>query len=254
MIIHRADMLGLSQLYQLRGRVGRSKARGYAYLTLNQRRTNKHSLQRLEVLRNLDTLGAGFSIASHDMDLRGFGNLVGDEQSGHIREVGSELYQEMLDQAITELKNTTDKTIEFTPKINLKIPVLIPEKYIEDSALRLAIYRRAGHLSNEDEMHNFSIEMEDRFGPIPLEFANLLKTVEIRNKCLELKIESLDSGDGGFVARFNNNFDVSDKVMKFIAHHPRHAKIKPDNKLVFIKQLTKANLIQEAFKFLAKLY
>ena len=240
-IIHRADMLGLSQLYQLRGRVGRGKTRGYAYLTLmNDKLTTKHSWQRLEILQNIDSLGAGFTIASHDMDLRGFGNLVGDEQSGHIREVGSELYQEMLDEAISELRNQTlaDKNLDFTPSINLGTPVYIPSSYIEDSGLRLAIYRRAAALKGHTEIESFQDEMVDRFGPLPSEFGNLLNIVKIKNKCFELKIESLDAGPGGFVLKFNKNFDVADMVMNFVVNFPRHAKIKPDNKLVFMKNLT----------------
>lgn len=253
-IIHKADMLGLSQLYQLRGRVGRGKVRGYAYLTLmNDKVTTEHSWQRLEILQNIDSLGAGFTIASHDMDLRGFGNLVGDEQSGHIKEVGSELYQEMLNEAIAELKNQniSEKQLEFTPSINLGIAVYIPTTYIEDSSLRLAIYRRTANLKNRSEIEAFRDEMIDRFGLLPEEFNNLLKIVEIKNICYSLKIESLDSGAGGFVVKFNKNFDVSDRVMSFVQKFPRHAKIKPDNKLVFIKDLkNSADILEEAKQFL----
>lgn len=251
LIINKADMLGLSQLYQLRGRVGRGKKRGYAYLVLEGKQIRKHSIERLEILQNLDSLGAGFSIASHDMDLRGFGNLVGDEQSGHIKEVGSELYQEMLDEEILKLKQNKEIKTNFVPKINLKIPVLIPEKYIEDSDLRMAIYRKAGNIESADEMHNFKIEMEDRFGPIPSEFLNLLKSVEIRNICLKLGIESLDSGKNGFVIKFNDNFDVAGVVMQFINKYPRDAKIKAGNKLVYLKPLTEKRLISDTMEFLA---
>ena len=245
MIIHRADMLGLSQLYQLRGRVGRGKVRGYTYLTLNNKQTSKQSRKRLEVLQNIDSLGAGFTIASHDMDLRGFGNLIGDEQSGHIKEVGSELYQEMLDEEINNIKNKMESTVEFAPTINLSIPVLIPSEYIEDSSLRLAIYRRAGNLSSQEEIEEFYYEMENRFGSIPKEFNNLLQMVKIRNKCLELKIESLDSGPNGVVIKFNKHFDVADMVFVFIKKYPRQAKIKPDNKLVIIKTFQTESLIIE---------
>ena len=256
-IIHRADMLGLSQLYQLRGRVGRAKVRGYACLTLmSDKVTTKHSWKRLEILQNIDSLGAGFTIASHDMDLRGFGNLVGDEQSGHIREVGSELYQEMLDEAISDLKNqnSNEKYLDFTTSINLGLAVYIPANYIEDSSLRLAIYRRTASLKNHSEIEAFKDEMIDRFGAIAEEFTNLLKIVEIKTICHSLRIESLDSGPGGFVIKFNKNFDVSDFVMSFVQKFPRHAKIKPDNKLVFIKNLqNSANILKEAEDLLAEL-
>ena len=256
-IIHRADMLGLSQLYQLRGRVGRGKVRGYACLTLmSDKVTTKHSWKRLEILQNIDSLGAGFTIASHDMDLRGFGNLVGDEQSGHIREVGSELYQEMLDEAISDLKNqkTDEKYLDFTTSINLGLAVYIPANYIEDSSLRLAIYRRTADLKTHSEIEAFRDEMIDRFGSMPEEFTNLLKIVEIKTFCRLLKIESLDSGPGGFVVKFNKNFDVSDSVMFFIQKFPRHAKIRPDNKLVFIKNLKSSiNILGEAEDLLVEL-
>ena len=158
MIIHRSDMLGLSQLYQLRGRVGRGKVRGYAYLTLpHYKKTTKHSLQRLDILQNIDSLGAGFTIASHDMDLRGFGNLVGDEQSGHIKEVGSELYQEMLDEAIEELKKAKDATklTEFIQSNHLNIPVLIPSEYNAYSSLRLAIYITTSAITTHSQLTDY---------------------------------------------------------------------------------------------------
>lgn len=253
-IIHRSDMLGLSQLYQLRGRVGRGKVRGYAYLTLTHHKSTKHSLQRLDILQNIDSLGAGFTIASHDMDLRGFGNLVGDEQSGHIREVGAELYQEMLDEAINELKNDTVNNSEsFNPTINLGISILIPANYIEDSSLRLAIYRRTGDLKSSEEIGNFRNEMEDRFGLIPKEFDNLLEMVKIRNMCFKLYIETFDSGPNGFVVKFRDNLGVAERVLSFVNKFPRHAKIKPDNKLVFIKSLNQDSLIRDAQEFLTNL-
>ncbi len=252
-IIHRADMLGLSQLYQLRGRVGRGKVRGYAYLTLSHKITTKHSLQRLDILQNIDSLGAGFTIASHDMDLRGFGNLVGDEQSGHIKEVGAELYNEMLDQAIKELKNEITHQEQITPSINLNVPILIPETYIEDSSLRLAIYRRTGNLKGKQEIEHFRSEMEDRFGSLPVEFENLLSMVKIRNFCTKLHIESIDTGPNGFVFKLTEHEKVNQMVIGFINHHPRHAKIKPDNKLVFIKKIDQPNVINETLELLQEL-
>ena len=255
-IIHRSDMLGLSQLYQLRGRVGRGKVRGHAYLTLTTAGVmSKHSLERLQVLQNIDSLGAGFTIASHDMDLRGFGNLVGDEQSGHIKEVGAELYQEMLDEAISELKkqDTGEDTLTYTPAINLDLPIFIPASYIEDSSLRLAIYRRVGDLKDLGEIEAFKGEMIDRFGALPLEFDNLLQVVDIKHQCSHLKIETLDSGPNGFVIKFNQNFDTSDMVMAFINKHPRNSKIKPDNKLIFLKKLRSDNILDEAREILKEM-
>ena len=251
MIIHKADTLGLSQLYQLRGRIGRSKIRGYAYLTLSDKIATKHASRRLEIIQTADTLGAGFTIASHDMDLRGFGNLVGDEQSGHIKEVGVELYQEMLDNAIANLKGELPKhDSEFVPSINLGLAVFIGDHYIADSSLRLGIYRRAGGLLNLEEVEEFKNEMIDRFGPLPKEFENLLNIIKIKQICLKLGIENLDSGPLGFVFQFHKNADVSNMVMEFINKYPRHAKIKPNNKLIYMVNLNSENIILELNKML----
>lgn len=247
LIIHNSDQLGLSQLYQLRGRVGRSKARGYAYLTIGQSKSfTKQALRRLEIIQSIDTLGGGFTIASHDMDLRGFGNLVGEEQSGHIKEVGVELYQDMLDQAISACANK-DRTEsnDFVPNINLGLSVFIPDTYIEDLNLRLGLYRRVGELVDEEDADNFRGEMIDRFGPIPPEFDNLLKIVTVKQTCIKFYIESIDSGNQGFVLKFRKNAAVSEMVMAFLAKHPKSAKIRPDNRLVFMKSLHNANVIKE---------
>lgn len=253
MIIHRADMLGLSQLYQLRGRVGRGKVRGFTYLTLPlQQTSNKYSLQRLDILQNIESLGAGFTIASHDMDLRGFGNLIGDEQAGHIKEIGTELYQEMLDEAIENLKTTeqASKKIDFVPNVNLNIPVLIPATYIEDATLRLTIYRRSANLKTNEEIEQFKDEMIDRFGALPAEFNNLLAMIKIKNHCLKLKIASLDNGANGFVLRFAKNFDVAQLVLNFVEKNPKQAKIKPDNKLIFLTKINQKSLLKLTSKLL----
>lgn len=253
-IIHKASKLGLSQLYQLRGRIGRGKLRGYAYLCLDQKKTSPEALRRLEIMQSIESLGAGFTIASHDMDLRGFGNLVGEEQSGHIREVGSELYQEMLDQAIAELQSGTSELNEEQPtSINLGLPVFIPEYYIDDSTLRLGIYRRIGNLVTEEEVEHFRDEMIDRFGPIPSEFNNLLNIVKIKQQCSKLQIASLDSGDKGFLIKFRQGADVTGMVMNFIGKYPRHAKLKPDNKLAFLKELNSENILGEVGNLLREL-
>ena len=255
MVIHKSDTLGLSQLYQLRGRIGRSKIRGYAYLTLeNHKKTTLNSIRRLEVIQNSSALGSGFMIASHDMDLRGFGNLVGEEQSGHVREVGIELYQEMLDEQIAVLKNDVNhKPKNFVPIINLGLPVFIPDQYIADSSLKLSLYRRAGDLADDLELENFKNEMLDRFGPIPTEFNNLLNIIKIKHACSKLNIENLDSGDRGFVLKFYKESNVADMVRNFITKYPEQTKIKPDNKLVFTKKLLNTNVIEETSNLLEQL-
>ncbi|AAU04051.1 transcription-repair coupling factor [Rickettsia typhi] len=252
MIIHNADTLGLSQLYQLRGRIGRGKIRGYAYLTVaSNKKLMQHSLRRLEIIQNSCALGSGFTIASHDADLRGFGNLIGEEQSGQIREVGAELYQEMLEEQIALLKDESIVSEQsFIPNINLGLSVFIPDHYVSDSALKIALYRRIGNLSNEIEVEKFKDEMIDRFGLLPIEFNNLLDIVKIKLLCFKLNIENLDSGDDGFVIRFYKNADMSDKILKFVSRYSNQTKIKPNNKLVFIKKLVDKNIITEANQLL----
>jgi transcription-repair coupling factor (superfamily II helicase) len=245
MIINRADRFGLAQLYQLRGRVGRSKTRAYAYLTLPQGRNfTTTALKRLEVMQTLDTLGAGFTVASHDMDIRGFGNLVGEEQSGHIREVGVELYQQMLQEAVTEARRqqknkTTGDTVEalvaaeWRPQINLGISVLIPEIYVQDLDLRLGLYRRAAELKTIEEIDQFELELMDRFGKLPQEAAHFLLILKLKLLCVQTGIERLDAGSKGIVLTFyQNQVAKPDVVFAFIAKRPRHAKLRADHKLV----------------------
>lgn len=236
-IIYRADMFGLAQLYQLRGRVGRSKTRAYAYLTVPAKKIlTKQAEKRLEVMQKLDTLGAGFTLASYDMDIRGFGNLLGDEQSGNIKEVGVELYQNMLAEAIENLKITEEseqKEDVYSIKLNLGISVLIPENYVSDSDLRMGLYRRLGNLENEAEIESFAVELVDRFGKLPEEVENLLETIKIKLLCKKLDIEKLDVGSIGASLQFRNNkFYDPEALIKLIAKNPVKYKIKDGSKFV----------------------
>ena len=201
LIVHRADRFGLAQLYQLRGRVGRSKTRAYAYLTTpTDRSLTEGADKRLQVLANLDSLGAGFQLASHDLDIRGAGNLLGDEQSGHIKEVGFELYQSMLEDAILELKSGgAERREEFAPQINVEAPILIPEHYVPDLDLRMGLYRRLGELEDRQEVEEFAAELIDRFGKLPSETQNLLQIVETKINCKKACIARLDVGAKGAV-------------------------------------------------------
>lgn len=244
--IHRADMFGLSQLYQLRGRVGRGKIRAYAYLTLPPRQhPTKEALKRLEVMQSLDSLGAGFSVASHDMDIRGFGNLVGEEQSGHIREVGIELYQDMLKEAVEEAKQKQRTNIlgeppastshNWSPTINVGLPVLIPERYISDLELRLGLYRRLSYLSTHDDVEMFAKEMIDRFGPIPTEVEYLFSIVKLKPFCWQANIEKIDVGPKGTTITFkDNHFPKPEKLLHYIHTRTPLVKLRPDQKLVIL--------------------
>ena len=208
LIVHRADMFGLAQLYQLRGRVGRSKTRAYAYFTTptNQRLT-EGAEKRLKVLQSLDTLGAGFSLASHDLDIRGAGNLLGEEQSGHIREVGFELYQSMLEEAVAALKggDIGEAQDQWSPQISLGTSVLIPESYVADLQLRLGLYRRLSTLEKRSDIDGFAAELVDRFGELPDEVKHLLDVVEIKGLAKQAGLQQLDAGPKGAVITFRKN-------------------------------------------------
>jgi len=238
MIVHRADMFGLAQLYQLRGRVGRSKLRAYALFTLPaNRKLTDTADRRLKVLQSLDTLGAGFQLASHDLDIRGAGNLLGEEQSGHIKEVGFELYQQMLEEAVAEVKDTGEVAdTGWSPQIAIGTAVMIPESYVPDLQLRLALYRRVGDLETPEEIDAFGAELIDRFGPLPEEVKHLLKIVFIKALCRKANVEKLDAGPKGVVIQFRNKeFSNPAGLVKFIGEQGSLAKIRPDHSIVFIR-------------------
>ncbi len=241
LILHRADMFGLSQLYQLRGRVGRAKVRGYAYLTLPHNKIpTKLALKRLEVMQNLDSLGASFTVASADMDIRGAGNLLGDEQSGHIKEVGVELYQQMLEEAISNAKNVDSGEEEksISPQINLGITVLIPATYVEDLNLRMGLYRRAGMLGSLEEVEQFAIELIDRFGKIPEEVEHFINIIKIKVICQGLGIEKIDAGPKGLLFQISDGgCKISEKIIELVTQNPSNMKLRPDGKLFIQTEL-----------------
>ena len=234
LIVHRADMFGLSQLYQLRGRVGRSKLRAYALLTLPvKKQITPQAERRLKVLQSLDTLGAGFQIASHDLDIRGAGNLLGDEQSGHIKEVGFELYQQMLEEAVLSLKAgiTTQVADRWSPQITIGTPVLIPEDYVADLSVRLALYRRLAEIEDEREIESFAAELVDRFGKLPQEVEHLLQIVAIKALCRRCNVEKLEAGPKGVVLSFrDNNFANPDGLFAYIQAQGSGVRMRADPK------------------------
>ncbi|MDX2144181.1 MAG: transcription-repair coupling factor [Rhodospirillaceae bacterium] len=241
-IIHRADMFGLSQLYQLRGRVGRAKVRGYAYLTLPpDRKPTAAAIKRLDVMQTLDSLGAGFSLASHDLDIRGAGNLLGDEQSGHIKEVGVELYQHLLEEAVAAaregaVEETARRDQDWSPQINTGAPVLIPDTYVKDLGARMSLYRRIATLADRAEIDAFAAELIDRFGPLPVEVENLLDVVHIKVLCRAAHVEKVDAGPkGAVVALRNNTFPNPGGLVDLIARSAGTAKLRPDQRIVFTR-------------------
>jgi len=247
MIVHRADMFGLAQLYQIRGRVGRSKTRAYAYLTTKPRvKLTPAAEKRLRVLGSLDTLGAGFTLASQDLDIRGAGNLLGEEQSGQMRDVGYELYQSMLEEAIAkikagELEGLNDGEDQWAPQINLGVPVLIPDNYVPDLDVRLGLYRRLSGLEGKVELEGFAAELIDRFGRLPKEVNTLLLIVRIKEMCKKAGIAKLDGGPKGATIQFHNDkFSSPQGLVEFIQDQKGLAKVK-DNKIVVRRDWKKSS-------------
>lgn len=253
MIIHRADMFGLSQLYQIRGRVGRSKTRAYCFLTTKPRAPlTPQAMKRLRLLGGLDSLGAGFNLASHDLDLRGAGNLLGEEQSGHIKEVGYELYQQMLEDTIAKIKSGELSGLspiddQWAPQINLGVPVLIPEDYVTDLDVRLGLYRRLSSLQTKVELEGFAAELIDRFGALPKEVNTLLLIVRIKSMCKRAGISRLDAGPKGATVQFHNDkFANPAGLVDFIKADPS-AKVN-GNKIVMLRDWkTEGDRIKGAF-------
>lgn len=246
-ILHRADRFGLAALYQLRGRVGRGKLRGYAYLTYAPTSAlSQTAQQRLEVIQTLENLGAGFQLASHDMDIRGSGNLLGEEQSGHVREVGVELYQQMLEDAVAVARagGGSDQSDErWTPQINLGLSVLIPETYIADLNVRLGMYRRLADITDEGEIEPLAAEMIDRFGALPPEVENLLQTVGIKQLCRKAGVAKIDAAAKGAVIAFHKDtFTRPDLLMIWIGKQSGTVKVRPDQKLVVMRMWDDAAL------------
>ena len=264
LLIHRADMFGLAQLYQLRGRVGRGKQRGYAYLTWPQsQRLSASAGKRLEVMQTLDNLGAGFTLASHDLDIRGAGNLLGEEQSGQVREVGIELYQQMLEEAVSAIRNRERRRAgervvvedrDWTPAINLGLPVLIPEDYVRDLPVRLGLYRRIGGLTVDAEIEAMAAELTDRFGKLPDEVENLLEVVSLKLLCRRAGVEKVDAGPKGVVLTFRKNrFRNPGGLVAWVQGQKGAVKLRPDGKVARVQEMALAQRVKVAKDMLGAL-
>ena len=241
-IVHRSDLFGLAQLYQIRGRVGRSKVRAYAYITYDPAvKLTAQAQKRLEVFETLDSLGAGFQLASHDLDIRGAGNLLGDEQSGHIKEVGIELYQQMLEEAVAATRAGVDLDMpapdsSWSPTINMGTSVLIPEKYVEDLGVRMSLYRRLAELETVDDIESYAAELIDRFGDLPDEVNNLLDIVKIKQLCRQAGVAQLDAGPKGAILSFHLNTPPNpEKLLAWMAEKPGSVKLRPDQKISVLR-------------------
>ncbi|NMD08266.1 MAG: DEAD/DEAH box helicase, partial [Phyllobacteriaceae bacterium] len=240
LIVHRADMFGLAQLYQIRGRVGRAKTRAYALMTTPANRTMTATAERrLKVLQSLDSLGAGFTLASHDLDIRGAGNMLGEEQSGNIREVGFELYQNMLEEAVAQMRSDGSLVADdsqWSPQINIGTSVLIPEDYVSDLQVRLGLYRRLADFAEQPDLDAFAAELHDRFGKLPEDVQHLLDIVSIKLLCRKANVQAVDAGTkGASITLRNGVFPNPPKLVEWISGQGTLAKLRPDMKLVIIR-------------------
>ncbi|AUH32052.1 transcription-repair coupling factor [Paracoccus tegillarcae] len=242
MVVWRSDMFGLAQLYQIRGRVGRSKTRAYCYLTTKPRAPlTPQAMRRLKFLGSIDSLGAGFNLASQDMDLRGAGNLLGEEQSGHIKEVGFELYQAMLEETIAKLKSGEIEGTpedEWAPQLNLGVPVTIPESYIPDLDVRLGLYRRLAELTTKVELEGFAAELIDRFGKLPREVSTLMNVIRIKARAKQANISRLDAGPRGATVQFHGDkYPNPAGLVEFLTEQRGQAKV-DGNKIIIRRDWT----------------
>ncbi len=257
MVIYRADRFGLAQLYQMRGRVGRSKIRAYAYMTMpDEHVATAGALQRLKVLQSLDTLGAGFSLASHDLDMRGGGNPLGEEQSGYIKDVGVELYQHMLEEAVAELRD--DKSVQdqsWSPSVNMGVAVLIPDHYVEDLNLRLATYRRISDIEDDTASEALAAELIDRFGPLPKEVESLLNVMKIKRLCRKASVKKIDAGPRGLVLHIRHEGIADPSIILNAITQNKGWRLRPDQTIFVAGQLdgptSRINLAVKTLKALA---
>jgi len=238
LIVNRADKFGLAQLYQIRGRVGRAKTRAYAYMTTPpERQMTEAADKRLKVLSDLESLGAGFQLASHDLDIRGAGNLLGDEQSGHIKEVGYELYQSMLEEAIMDAKagglREDIRPKDLSPSITVDAPIMIPEEYVPDLDLRMGLYRRLNDVEDTRGIEEFAAELIDRFGKLPEPTENLLQLIEAKLNAKKACIAKIDVGPKGALVTFHDDkFPNVAGLLAYVDKLEGTARLRPDMKLV----------------------
>ncbi len=240
-IINRANMFSLASLYQLKGRVGRSTKRGYAYLTYQKKDMRDTSFKRLNIINTYDKLGSGFSISSSDMDMRGSGNIVGEAQSGHVKEVGTELYNQLLNEEILRQKNEILNNKEdfneilFQPTIKIPEPVYIPDDYIPDLDIKISLYKRIALIKTNIEKENIITEMIDRFGELPNEVENLFRLIEIKILCLKQNIEKIDFGKKGILFSFFKNTPTNPKKLISISLNAKNSiiKLRSDQKIFY---------------------
>lgn len=233
MLVNRADTFGLAQLYQIRGRVGRSRERAYCYLFVpGGRPLTKDARKRLQVLQQFTELGAGFHIASHDMEIRGAGNMLGPDQSGSIAAVGFDLYAELMDEAVRELRGEAPRT-EIEPEVTLAVPAYIPDWYVPEVPQRLVFYKRLAQAPNDDDLYDIKAELEDRYGHAPDEVDNLIRLMGLKTQMRRMRLRALDSGPGRLVMTLGHDALLDPvRIAQLVARSKLGLRLTPEMKLV----------------------
>ena len=254
-IIYKADKFGTSQLHQLRGRVGRSEVKAYCYYTVSDiDMITDNARKKLDILKRLNSLGSGFQLASHDLDIRGSGNILGDEQSGHIKEIGLELYHRLLKEKITEIKSNGEDSsdTEWSPQINLGLTVLIPEKYMPNLNSRLHYYRKLAYSQSKEDLKYIREDIINQYGELPDAVNHLIQITDLRITCKEINVEKIDLGSKGMNIKFRNNkFDKSNELVSFITKNSDKLKMRSDQSLLYrFNEINQLNNIKIAFQFI----
>lgn len=244
-IMDRADKFGLAQIHQLRGRVGRSHHQAYAYLlTPHPKSMTSDAVKRLDAISGAEDLGAGFVLATHDLEIRGAGELLGDEQTGNLQTIGYSLYMEMLDRAVKAIRDgktpNLDRPLKEGTEVNLHLPALIPNDYLPDVHMRLVLYKRISNAKTEDELRELQVEMIDRFGLLPEPVKNLYRITALKLIAEDLGIKKLDAGESGGKIEFDQETVVDPgSIVELVQSEPHRYKLATANQLIFDDKMTK---------------
>lgn len=254
MFIDSAHMFGLSQLYQLRGRVGRSKTRAYCYLMMpKDRKLDKEQQERLKIIQENTALGSGIKIAQYDLELRGSGNILGEDQSGHVNSVGYELYMDLLNEAIADAKGEAHDDLELDPEINLRVPALIPDSYIPDIRMRLSYYKALADISSSEELDRIEEELRDQFGEIPDATLNLMGLMLIRRQCKELGVRDVSAGAKSISLIFTAQTKIKPQtVIQLAMRENKKYSVTPDNRLNVRMNTITWTAVHEELSYLLK--
>jgi len=233
MFIDNAQQLGLSQLYQLRGLVGRSKERAYCYLMVPSHRTlDKEVKERLRIIQENSALGSGIRIAQYDLELRGAGDILDEEQAGHVNAVGYEMYLELLEEAVHRAKGDALPDADVEPDINVRIPALIPDSFIPDLRIRLAYYKQLSDMASPEDIARIEDELRDQFGKLPDQVLNLMGLMLIRKVCKDLSVRDLSSGESSITLAFTEKTPLpAARVVELSTRANKKYSVTPDNRL-----------------------